>query len=204
MKRFIVLGMVLVLVPTAIASATPRNTADIFFEDFEDATFPPDGWSVTGSDAWEVLDSDAPEGLQYANAAWGYDVDEWLISPTINTTIADIALGGVTHGSPYWGRPVEQGGMYDNYDVEVYVKTSDKADEYVGLLDGFWVDDDWSWGAFELDLTGLYPLGEDFQIGFRYVGDDGADCGIDAVFITPEPTSLMLLAIGGMALVRRR
>ena len=35
-------------------------------------------------------------------------------------------------------------------------------------------------------------------------GSQGADCYVDEICVTPEPTTLSLLALGGVGLLRRR
>lgn len=180
---------------------------DILWEDFENGV-PPSGWSTIANNpyTWDVDTVDPYEGTTCATCFYDEEYtgtqDEWLLTPTINTAHDDVAVGGQTQGSLYWGA----GFPNDNYDVEVWIingpDVNDGDDVYVGLLDDCWASS-WVWDPFEFDLSGLYTPGEDFRVGFHYSGYDGAAGSIDAVYITPEPTSLMLLALVGVALRRR-
>jgi len=186
-------------------------------EDFENGVPPLGGWTVTcvdgsghtGTDTWYQETYSPPEGLAYASVQYDSGMiaqQELLLSPTA-TAVAGMTLDGLTNGSIYWGTPAGQGGTYDNYDGEVWIIRGGAYgggdDTYVGLLDDFWVSD-WTWETFFFDLNPLLTPGEDFQIGFIYDGYDGAQLGLDAVTLTPEPSTLALLGFGALAMLRRR
>jgi hypothetical protein len=181
-------------------------------ESFETGVPPTNHPGNTGS--WEVVASAGQSGTttwhQYASGfesessatvLYDYDQNEWLYTPYA-TAVGGMTLSGQSMGSLYWGTPVEQGGMYDNYDMNVYIVHADDSTTLVGKLDDTWTDT-YLWTAFSYDLDSLLTLGEQFRIGFQYVGNDGAQGSIDAVLLTPEPASLVLLALAGL-MIRRR
>lgn len=173
-------------------------------------------WSVistsghTGTDTWYQETYSPAEGANYASVQYDAELvpqDVTLLSP-IATAVAGMELSGQTSGSIYWGTKPEQGGTFDNYDGEVWIvrggTLGDGDDTFIGLLDDFWVSSFvWESFSYNLDDYGLVA-GEDFQIGFRYVGLDGAQLNLDGVLLTPEPSSIMLLALAGLGLIRRR
>ncbi len=105
--------------------------------------------------------------------------DEWIVSPAF-TMSGTITLAGQTMGSVYWGTPPEQGGTYDNYDIEAWViigaGINDGDDIFLGITDDFWVEN-WIWAAFSYEFA---SPGE-FRIAFRYDGNDGAQGTLDAI-----------------------
>ncbi|MBN2447034.1 MAG: PEP-CTERM sorting domain-containing protein [Phycisphaerae bacterium] len=179
-------------------------------EDFETGV-PPAGWTSIANNAetWQT-GTTAYDGVQSAvcfyDSTYSGTQDEWMLSPMATAT-AGMNLSGQTMGSIYWGTPTSQGGTFDNYDVEAWIirggVVGDGDDTLIGTLDDNWAAS-YEWAGFSYDLDGMLALGEDFQIGFRYYGYDGAQGNIDAVLLTPEPASLFLLGLVGFALRRRR
>lgn len=183
------------------------------YQGFE-AAVPPTNWTRiaspghSGQTTWYQANSPFEGSF---NASVQYDSalvaqDEWLLSPNA-TFEPGMQLSGQSNGSVYWGTPPSQGGTYDNYDGEVWVIRGGAYgggdDTLLGKVDDTWVTN-WVWAGFNYYLDDYLMMpGEQFQIGFRYVGLDGAQLNLDAVTLTPEPASLLLLALAGLALRRR-
>lgn len=156
---------------------------------------------------WYAQTGSAPEGTQYASVQYDYNQDEWMYSPNA-TAVPGMVLSGKTMGSPYWGRPPSEGGTFDNYDVQAWVIRGGAYgggdDVMIAKLDDNWAGTTpYVWFNFSYGINSLLTLGESFRIGFRYVGNDGAQGAIDGVLLTPEPAAFLLLAVAGLALRRR-
>lgn len=198
-----------------LAFAAGTAPAEILLDEGFNSAVPPTGWTavVTNEFTWEFGDYEPFEGAGYATCLYDENYtgtqDEWLVSPVLNTSYASATLGGATNGSVYWGKPPDQGGTYDNYDLEVWIilgdGVNDGDDILLGKLDDFWVES-YVWEDFSYDLTGLFTPGEDFRIGFRYYGYDGAQGSIDGILVTaiPTPGAIALLGLAGLVGSRRR
>ncbi|MBN1827342.1 MAG: choice-of-anchor J domain-containing protein [Candidatus Eisenbacteria bacterium] len=148
-----------------------------YFEGFEN-TFPPVGWTTTITNASYTWGQDSYpyEGLYGAYIGWqaGTPQDEWL---KFSYAIAsgENHLVFATMGSPYWTM---------NADFQVWVNGVMAWSFY-----NDWTGGDFEWGVIDIDLSSY--IGQTVEIGFRYVGDDGADHHLDAVAInggyTPPP-----------------
>jgi hypothetical protein len=186
--------------------------APYWSESFE-TSVPPAGWTEVSTPGhtqaaqttWFQTTTSYAHGLASAQCNYDYNQDEWLYSDNI-TAVSNMTLTGKTMGSIYWGTPPSQGGTYDNYDVQAWIIRGGTYgggdDVMIAKLDDNWVMT-WVWADFSYNLDPLLTLGETFQLGFRYVGDDGAQGNIDGLALTPEPASLVLLALAGLALRRR-
>lgn len=84
-------------------------------------------------------------------------------------------------------------------------------DDYFVPFLGIWHDDQTNGTSFSVDLSSVSALNNQSNVWFRFIAvDDGNDLGLnqidDVVVLSnvPEPTSLALLSLGGIGLLRRR
>lgn len=166
------------------------------------------GHSQGQKTTWYAETYGPAEGAQFASCEYDPALvaqDEWLLSPDA-VAAPGMVFSGKTVGSVYWGKPPEQGGTYDNYDVQAWIirggSFGGDDDSMIAKLDDNW-QVNWQWADFSYNLTGLLMPGETFRIGLRYVGTDGAQGGVDAILLTPEPASLALIALAGLILRHR-
>ena len=91
----------------------------------------------------------------------------------------DVTLNGWTMGSVYWGIT-----PFNNYDVEAWVvigpTAGDGDDTLIGQLDEDYWTVNWQFENFNYVFPA--PAGP-FRIGFRYVGSDGAQAGLDQITV---------------------
>jgi hypothetical protein len=177
----------------------PKPDAILITEGFETAV-PPAGWTLqathTGQETW-YLDTYSPHGGT-GNASVQYDPDlvaqsEWLLSPVLSMAAGTTTLSFWTMGSTYWCR-VE----YNNCDLEVWLVVGAIGggdDVLIGLADPSWPVSSWNWAQATFDITAQMP--RNAAIGFHYVGNDGAQVGVDDVTLdgTLVPVGLQQFTI---------
>jgi hypothetical protein len=148
-----------------------------YFEGFEDGLMPPTGWNqtincVTDSVTTWDLGSAGPypdpyEGSEGAYIHWqagACSQDEWL---TFDYTLTDEnTLTFATMGSTYWAM---------NADFLVTINGT-----VVWSFYNDFTGTDWTYEVIEIDLSGYTGT---IEVGFGYVGADGADHYLDAVNI---------------------
>jgi len=150
-------------------------------EGFEDA-FPPTGWELQSQSpwTWEQDSSNPHTGAYLASVEYDEDLNdqnEWLVTPEFN--LSEGTLSFWSFGSIYWCRDT-----YDNCDLNIWLVV----DEIGGSDDIFLqkADDDWTtnweWAETVIDLSSHLPGGM-VRIGFQYVGNDGAQVGLDDVVL---------------------
>lgn len=152
---------------------------------FEDGVVPPTGWTIqqtNTSETWRVNSAlEAPAAGNYS-ALVAYDAaladqNELLITPSLDFSAATtVALNFKTTLSYYWSVSPN-----DNYDVSVEVST-DGGMSWTPVWSevdlGTFVN--WTVLNINVDLSS-YAGSPDVQIGFRYVGNDGASWTIDDI-----------------------
>jgi len=155
-----------------------NETMDILIDEgFEDA-FPPLGWSqeITNSSAtWEQNDYSPHSGTYKTRVQYDYGQDEWLLTPEYD--LSEGTLSVWSFGNLYWCRDT-----YDNCDLNVWLVVGDVGggdDIFVKNLDEDWVATR-TWAQSTIDL-GPYLPGSPVKIGFQYIGDNGAEAGIDDI-----------------------
>ena len=160
------------------------SRADLL-EGFEDGIMPPSGWThlqTNPNETWEIDDHDPYSGNYNAHVLYDpalMDQDEVLLSPTFTAQSGSVSLWSI--GSLYWCRDT-----YDNCDLEIWFVNGTwdggSADDiYLGLADDDWTGT-WAWSHSSLDFS-PYANGSPARIAFRYVGNDGAEIGLDDVTI---------------------
>jgi hypothetical protein len=158
-------------------SSTPLDL--LISEGFE-GVFPPTNWAQfkTNPDyTWEQSSDYAYEGSYGASVPYDYEQDEWLLTPEL--ALAEGTLSFYSMGSIYWCRDT-----YDNCDLNVWLVVGDVGGEddiFVKNVEEDWPDN-WIWTLTTIDLESYLP-GVPVRIGFQYVGDDGADIGLDSVIL---------------------
>lgn len=156
-------------------------------ESFEAGSLPPAGWSEmvnNHSYNWEISSSYPYSGNNAAIVEFDNNQDEWLLSPVIN--LAEASLSFWSYGSVYWCRDT-----FDYCDLRVWIVVGAVGggdDIYLGEADGSWPSD-WTWSQGTFDLTPFLPGGP-FQIGFEYIGDDGADIMLDDITLDATESSM--------------
>lgn len=154
-------------------------------EGFEGAGFPPLGWTqeITNPDyTWMQSQDYVHSGSFGARVPWDYSQDEWLVSQELSLTRATLSMWSM--GSIYWCRDT-----FDGCDLNVWIVVGDPGgadDIFVGTLDNDWTAS-WTWSPSTFVLDSLLPAGP-FKIGFQYLGDDGADVGLDDIMLTSLAT----------------
>ncbi|MCP4591500.1 MAG: hypothetical protein GY842_12210 [bacterium] len=163
------------------------SKAIVVSESFEDA-YPPTDWITQIQNAaytWKQAAALSPiHGANIVDCEYDATLtaqDEWVLTPALNMS-GSVALNGYTMGSAYWGVT-----PYDNYDVEAWIvvgaTAGDGDDTLIGQLDEDYWTVNWQWETFNYNFTA--PAGE-FRVGFRYVGADGAQAGLDFITIDGE------------------
>ena len=165
-------------------------TADTpFYEDFEGAAFPPDGWTVYSlldqAQSWELnlWQNITPGGTQsaYHNYTFGDDpVDNWLVTPQLS-----IAADGY-HYLSFWSF-LANSWAYKSNTVLVSTGSPDPADDdYVVVWDNVSdLGNAWLWMNYFVDLDGY--IGQDIYVAFRYEGDPwGHTWNIDDVSLVDD------------------
>lgn len=168
-------------------SITQFSSSTTFFEDFEGATFPPEGWAVYSqlddSLNWELnpWSNYTPGGSQsaYHNmTSQPESVDNWFVTPQIS-----IGTDGF-HQLSFWSF-LGSSWAYKKNSVLVSTGSPDPADgDYVEKWAGI-SNDGWMWAHFFVNLEDY--IGQDVYIAFRYEGDTwGHTWNIDDIAIVDE------------------
>ncbi len=161
----------------------PEQT--ILSEGFENA-FPPEGWTQIHGDSatrdWNRTSSASVSGRYSAISNWGYDLDEWLITPSLDFSGATSAAL-----SFWWGSSYTYHVLYDRGDLFVKVSV-DGGQNWETLWTfgeiGRW--ENWTWYQTTLDLSG-YQGEPGVMIAFHVLADDNADIVLDHIFVTTKP-----------------
>lgn len=190
---------------------TPQADA-LIDEGFENA-FPPEGWSIVSKSTWtwETNTLNPHTGTTYANVTYDENLaeqSEWLISPELN--LSEGVLKFWSFGSFQWCRDI-----YDNCDLNVWLiygepNATDPANILLGKADDAWTEN-WKWAESTFDLTDKLT-GAPVRIAFHYVGQDGAQIGLDTItlegseevfdveWLSEDPTSGTIEADGEMTI----
>lgn len=159
---------------------------------FEDATFPPTGWTRTITNAaypWTTAAAAGGlggyDGNEAASCVYDPDLhlqDEWLISPAfdMSSTANSYQVSFWWNSSYYWGVT-----PYDNYDIEVRISLNGGSSWETDVL---WVEDDYGtfvtfdWYPATVSLN-QYAGQANVKLAWRYVGTDGAQAQVDLVSV---------------------
>jgi hypothetical protein len=173
--------------PPVRSEGRPVPTKDraIIAEDFEAGVMPPVGWTnfqTNPNETWGIGDYNPYSGIYYGHVLYDpalLSQDEVLLSPTFTADSGDVSLW--SKGSLYWCRDT-----YDNCDLEVWFVNGSwdwggGDDVFLGTVDNDWTGT-WAWSYSTFDFSS-YASGNSAQIAFRYVGNDGAEIGVDEIDI---------------------
>jgi hypothetical protein len=168
--------------------------ATSFLENFESGLVPSPGWSniqYNPRDTWVIASGNPFEGTHYAHVI-ADDMDEkqseWLISPEITANSGVLRFW--SFGSLYWCRDT-----MDNCHLNVWVLRNGWGggdDTLLGRADDDWLIT-WRWAETTIDLES-YLDGTPVQVGFQYVGIDGAEVGLDLIRFGPYSFFLPVVA----------
>jgi hypothetical protein len=163
----------------------------ILGEDFEDAEFPPAGWSMQTTldyDLWYQFDHNdggidpADDQSSYmALADWTTENhDEWLITPEFS--LSEVSGPTLIFYSYY------EAGWVANATLKLNIRTEETDPNWVTIWEA---DDDGinglAWRIEEVDLSDYTGL-EQVQLAWQYVGADGYIMGIDNIEVSATDT----------------
>ena len=209
MKMQLLLAFVTVTLMAASAQAQ-NMLPNAGFEEGTFSTDPgtfPDGWAgwpeADGTIVWVDDAAGAHSGSKYMTMTNPQNQDRWLWSDMIPVT------EGTEYIASLWARTLTQG---EPAKTLLNITWYNAADASVGggWIGGPDVGDDWAQATFDplVAPAGAVKLDINF-IGCRYHGNvtgylDTLGVAYDDVSLTPEPATMALLALGGLALLRRR
>lgn len=204
-----------VRVPNVNNTPSYSTKATYLNEGFE-GTFPPAGWSVySGSSATTTSDPTQkwhleagrgnPGGAAFVSYVNSVDFhDEYMETPEVTLPSGACRLTFDFFSSIYWHAQT-LGGTFDNVDLQVLISNDGGSswddiiwqEDSIALLDASQSND---WETFEWTTRAFVDLssysGDNVIIGFRYVGIDGAESGIDNVVIEDTPDNEIELSNG--------
>jgi hypothetical protein len=176
--------------PGPTPSPTPGAPVQLN-EGFEGGVVPPANWQRVQTNprqTWKTATIGSPHtGANFADVEYDDQIaqqDEWLLSPQLQLSSGTLTLW--SFGSLYWCRDT-----YDSCDLEVWLVVGTVGggdDVYVGLADNDWITS-WEWAQSTFDL-GPYLPGGPVRIGFRYYGLDGAQVGLDDIFLDGQSLAI--------------
>ena len=223
MKRFVWFTFLLLILPVAMRAG--------IVEDFNNiATLPGSGWVMTnnsnpiGTTGWfqgntgvflaQSGTGDSYIAANFNNAAFGGNISNWLITPTLDLSTANQLI--------FWTRTETGSGFPDSLQVRLSTNGSSSnvgsTDTSVGdftalllavnstLSVGGYPE---TWTRYVIDLA-PFGSGASGRLGFRYLVSDtsvnGDYIGIDTMTVTatPEPMTLVTLATGLLGIAARR
>ncbi|MDW8350679.1 MAG: S8 family serine peptidase [Anaerolineae bacterium] len=167
----------------------PLGAAPPKAEGFEGGAVPPAGWGEQISNAsynWAISTLYKRTGTYGAYVPWNYSQDEWLLSPPLLGLSGGMTVSLWSQGSVYWCRTPN-----DNCDLRVWLVANAVGggdDVLLGQPDNEWTAS-WTWQQSVYTLPASLPAGS-LRIGFQYFGDDGADVGLDDIFLPGTPQHL--------------
>lgn len=171
--------------PLATVVAPPKN------EGFEGGVVPPAGWSErvqnTGYN-WSISTIYSHTGTYGAYVPYDYNQNEWLFSPRLLGVTGGMTVSLWSEGSIYWCRDT-----YDNCDLNVWLVVNEMGggdDVLMGKAEDSWPAN-WTWARSTFTLPVTLPAGN-LRIGFQYVGDDGADAGLDDIVLPGTPEAIII------------
>ncbi|MBN2147434.1 MAG: S8 family serine peptidase [Anaerolineales bacterium] len=161
------------------------NQVDILAEGFEGGAVPPSGWSRVQTNAnqtWKILTVGTPYAGNYA-ADVEYDTslgsqNEVLLTPSFSASKATLTF--YSFGSPYWCRDT-----HDNCDLNVWIVRGNWGgtdDTMIRTVDADWTGT-WIWSLTTINLTPYLSAGTPVRVAFQYIGQDGAQIGLDQITI---------------------
>jgi len=160
-------------------------------EGFEEATFPPTGWThvqTNATETWTTYTLDTHSGAQAASCEYDDNVqaqDEVLMTPVIDLSSLTVPeLSFWFNMSYYWAIDPN-----NNYDIKVQA-TTDGGTTTTDLWSeaDYGVFNSWTWYEVKLNLA-AYASTANFQLIFRYEGTDGAQAILDDISIQDRPTA---------------
>lgn len=177
---------------TSETSYLLNSSSILVYESFEDGIMPPDNWTkIDGPSTpggsypahWHIDSTDYIfSGFRSAVCYWGYNLDEWLITPPLDfSSIISPAISFWWLGSYYWN-------VFPNDNGDLFVKISvDGGTTWETLWTfgdiGFWEDFEWYYTIINLSNFRGYS---DVRIAFNVMANNNADIAIDEVVISGE------------------
>ena len=173
------------------ASEVIVPTRTVLTEDFEETTFPPEGWSVKST----VKDKTWYQGTEYGSKMAMVDLskteqqNEWLISPAIDLSAQETKAGIVFdfYTNYYWSV------TNHHHNLKVMASTDNGAN-----WEQIWQLWDWNqkneFGAWEktqakVTIPDKFQNAESVQFAFVYEGKDGTSLWLDNVQVYVEDPS---------------
>ncbi|MDZ7319574.1 MAG: choice-of-anchor J domain-containing protein [candidate division KSB1 bacterium] len=164
----------------------------LLFESFEAGLMPPRGWTKIDGNSKPGSTNPAHwtiDSLTYlfsgnysASCYWGYDLNEWLITPDLDfSTVASPALSFWWLSSYYWHVDPN-----DNGDLFVKVST-DGGTTWKSLWTfgdiGVWEDFTWYYTVIDLSAYRGWPR---VRIAFQVLASNNADIAVDDIAVVGE------------------
>ncbi len=171
--------------PLATVVAPSKN------EGFEGGVVPPVGWTEQVSNTtknWSISTLYKRTGTYGASVPYDFNQNEWLLSPRLLGVTGGMTTSLWSQGSLYWCRDT-----LNNCDLNVWLVANAIGggdDVLLGKAEDAWTAN-FTWARSVFTLPATLPAG-DLRIGYQYVGDDGADVGLDDVYLPGTPQSLSL------------
>lgn len=160
-------------------------------EGFEGGVMPPTGWtringpSSPGSEAahWRIDNSGyVYSGTYGAACPWGYNLNEWLISPALDlSAISNPAVSFQWASSYYWHvSPNDNGDLFVKVSVDGGTTWNP-----VWTFGNIGVWQNWVWYFTTIDLS-AYQGQPNVKIAFNVVANDNADIALDDIMVYGE------------------
>ena len=224
MRRSVLVGAML------LAVAAPGALAAGVYVDGFDGAANPSGWEYAAADNYLLTTGGNPDGM-LQGTGWGFNYPElrtgWGATTPFHGDYRAAGVDGIsmdltTYDAPSWAMDGQNGftgllilfgqgmaasmpmnvHMLDSHagwhNVSVAIPSADTSAVPAGWTDYYGAGLDWNTLITGIEQVQINYLADGSGIGMNF------DLGVDNIALTPEPTSLALLALGGLALIRRR
>lgn len=140
------------------------------------------GDATTGPNAfWHISEANPNTGTNNAQVDWGYNIDTWLMTPSLDLSgETSVSLGFFWNSSYTWHvDPNDNGDMF----VKVSTDGGTTWGNYLWTFGEIGVWEDFTWNETNLDLS-AYAGESNVIVGFHVVADDNGTIYLDDVTIT--------------------